>query len=126
VKDVYNGDIGKIINYDNEKRAVIVNFDERLVKYDVSELDELNLAYSVTVHKSQGSEYPVIIMPIVQQHRIMLQRNLLYTAISRGKQLVILLGVENAVSMAVNNKKAKTRYTYLRPRLQEKFYQEGE
>lgn len=121
VKDVYNGDIGKIINYHREERYVLVNFDEKFVKYDVSELDELNLAYAVTVHKSQGSEYPVIIMPIIRQHYRMLQRNLLYTAISRGRKLVILLGVENAVSLAVNNKKAKTRYTFLRPRLQEIF-----
>ncbi|HOJ43081.1 MAG TPA: ATP-dependent RecD-like DNA helicase, partial [Syntrophorhabdaceae bacterium] len=89
-KDVFNGDIGKIVSIDKELQEVKVHFDDKLVTYDFSELDEITLAYAISVHKSQGSEYPVVIMPVLTHHYIMLQKNLLYTAITRGKKLVFL------------------------------------
>src|SRR5574337_871260 len=92
-KDVYNGDIGRIVTLDPEERKVTVRFDDREVSYDWGELDELVLAYAVTVHKSQGSEYPAVIIPVHTTHYVMLQRNLLYTAITRGKRLVVLLAL---------------------------------
>ncbi len=116
-KDIYNGDIGRIESYDKSKRSIIVNFDEHIVSYESSESDELVLAYAISVHKSQGSEYPVIIMPIIKEHYRLLQRNLIYTAISRGKRLVILLGDEQALAFAVKNNKSQKRFTLLETRL---------
>ncbi len=116
-KDIYNGDIGRIESYNKSKRSIIVNFDEHIVSYESTELDELVLAYAISVHKSQGSEYPVIIMPIIKEHYRLLQRNLIYTAISRGKKLVILLGDEQALALAVKNNKSQKRFTLLESRL---------
>lgn len=116
-KDVYNGDIGKIITIDKELKEIKVYFDEKIVTYDFSELDEITLAYAISVHKSQGSEYPVVIMPILTHHYIMLQRNLLYTGITRGKKLVFLVGTKRAVAMAIKNNKPLKRYTLLKERL---------
>lgn len=117
-KDVFNGDIGRIVNLDSEDREVTVRFDDRQVSYDFNELDELVLAYAVTVHKSQGSEYPVVIIPVHTTHYVMLQRNLLYTAITRGKRLVVLVGTKKAIAIAVKNQKIRQRYTGLMARLQ--------
>ncbi|PWB47558.1 MAG: ATP-dependent RecD-like DNA helicase [Candidatus Methylomirabilota bacterium] len=117
-KDVYNGDIGRIVNLDHEDREVTVRFDDRQVSYDFNELDELVLAYAVTVHKSQGSEYPAVIIPVHTTHYVMLQRNLLYTAITRGKRLVVLVGTKKALAIAVKNQKIQQRYTGLVARLQ--------
>ncbi|OGI01503.1 MAG: recombinase RecD [Candidatus Melainabacteria bacterium GWF2_37_15] len=116
-KDVYNGDIGRITNIDEENREIKVKYDSREVQYDFNELDELILAYSMTVHKSQGSEYPAVIIPIHTQHYMMLQRNLLYTAVTRGKKLVILLGNFKALAMAVKRMEAGGRITSLRENL---------
>ncbi len=116
-KDVYNGDIGRITKLDPEDREVTVRFDDRQVTYDFSELDELALAYAVTVHKSQGSEYPAVIIPVHTAHFVMLQRNLLYTAITRGKALVVLVGTKKAIAIAVKNRKIQHRYTGLEGRL---------
>ena len=117
-KDVYNGDIGRIIKLDPEEREVTVRFDDRQITYDFHDLDELVLAYAVTVHKSQGSEYPSVIIPVHTAHYVMLQRNLLYTAITRGKGLVVLVGTKKAIAIAVKNHKIQHRYTGLTRRLQ--------
>ncbi len=118
-KDVYNGDIGRIKRIDREEQEVYVDFYGRLVAYELSDLDELVLAYATSVHKAQGSEYPVVVMPILMQHYILLQRNLLYTGITRGKKLVVLLGTKKALAIAVRNDKQQMRYTLLRQRLQQ-------
>ena len=96
-KDVYNGDIGIIVKIDEELHEIIINYDGKMVSYEFHELDEIVHAYAISVHKSQGSEYPVVIMPVHTQHYILLQRNLLYTGITRGKKLVILIGTKKAV-----------------------------
>ena len=112
-KNVFNGDIGKILHIDTIDQRLDIGFDENVVSYDFSELDEINLAYCVSVHKFQGSECPCIIMPIHTTHYKLLQKNLLYTAITRGKKLVILIGTTKALSIAVNNKEVLKRYTGL-------------
>ncbi len=117
-KDVYNGDIGRIKTIDKELQELNIDFDGRIVTYDYAELDEIILAYAISVHKSQGSEYPVVIMPVLTQHYLLLQRNLLYTGITRGKKLVILIGTRKALSIAVRNNKQQQRYTLLRERLE--------
>lgn len=122
-KDVFNGDIGIISQIDVDEKELVVTYDDRNVIYDFQELDELLPAYAITIHKSQGSEYPCVIMPIHTQHYIMLQRNLVYTGITRGKKLVILVGTKKAVGMAVRNGAAGSRYTALCPRLQTIFKQ---
>lgn len=118
-KDVYNGDIGRIEKLDMEEREVTVRFDDRHVAYDFTDLDELVLAYAITVHKSQGSEYPAVIIPVHTAHYVMLQRNLLYTAVTRGKGLVVLVGTKKAIAIAVKNHKIQQRYTGLARRLQQ-------
>lgn len=118
-KDVYNGDTGRITSIDREEHKVRVDYDGKAVCYDFTELDELLLAYAVSVHKSQGSEYPAVVMPVLTQHYMMLQRNLLYTAITRGKKLVILIGTKKALAIALRNNKQQKRYTGLRERLQQ-------
>ena len=116
-KDVFNGDIGRIASINREDQEVMVDYDGKAVAYDFSELDELILAYAISVHKSQGSEYPVVIMPVLTQHYMLLQRNLLYTAVTRGKKLVILIGTKKAVGIAIRNNKPSERYTKLKERL---------
>ena len=116
-KDVYNGDIGRILKIDTEDQEVTVLFDGRSVAYDYPDLEELVLAYAVSVHKSQGSEYPCVVIPLLIQHYVMLQRNLIYTAITRGKKLVILVGSKRALAIAVKNDKMQKRYTHLKNRL---------
>lgn len=118
-KEVFNGDIGRIAGISREDQEVMVDYDGRMVAYDFGDLDEISLAYAVSVHKSQGSEYPAVIMPVLTQHYVMLQRNLLYTGITRGKSLVVLLGTRKALAIAVRNDKPQKRYTRLRERLQE-------
>jgi len=116
-KEVFNGDIGRIIRFDREEQEVIVDFDGKAVPYDYPELDELVLAYAVSVHKSQGSEYPVVVMPILTQHYMLLQRNLIYTGITRGKKLVVIVGTRKAIAIAIKNNKPQKRYTLLKDRL---------
>ena len=116
-KDVFNGDIGRIKRFDSENQEAIISFDGRDVVYDYSELDEVVLAYAVSVHKSQGSEYPCVVIPIMTQHYVLLQRNLLYTAITRGKKLVVIVGSKKALAIAVKNNRTVKRYTHLTERL---------
>ena len=117
-KDVFNGDIGKILRIDPAAREVSVNFEGRDVIYDFSELDEIMLAYAVSVHKSQGSEYPAVVIPIHTQHYVLLQRNLIYTAVTRGRRLVVMVGSRKALAIGVNNHGPRHRHTGLRQRLQ--------
>jgi len=120
-KDIYNGDIGKITKIDREIQEVAINFDGKEVNYEFSELDEIVLSYAISIHKSQGSEYPAIVIPLLTQHYMMLQRNLLYTAITRGKKLVVLVGNKKAIAIAVRNNQPLKRYTRLKTRLQDSF-----
>lgn len=114
-KDVFNGDIGHVVSVVDDE--MFVSFEGRQVPYENDDLDELTLAYAATVHKSQGSEYPVVVVPVHTQHFVMLQRNLLYTAVTRGKKLVVLVGMRKALSMAVRNDRAAVRNTRLAERL---------
>ena len=116
-KDVYNGDVGRIVLLDVPERTLTVRFDERNVPYDFDELDELVPAYAISIHKSQGSEYPAVVIPLMTQHYVMLQRNLVYTGVTRGKRLVILVGESRALAMAVKNNRMRKRYTRLAQRL---------
>jgi len=116
-KDVYNGDIGFIQAMDVIEQSLTVSFDGKLVAFDWSEADQLTLAYVISVHKAQGSEFPVVVMPLVTQHYMMLQRNLLYTAITRARSLCVLSGSRRAISMAVRNNKVAHRHTALEWRL---------
>lgn len=116
-KDVFNGDIGRIIHIEFEDKDITVRFDDRNVIYGFEELDELVPAYAISVHKAQGSEYPAVVIPILTQHYVMLQRNLLYTGVTRGKRLVVLVGSAKAVHMAVANNKMRQRHTWLAHRL---------
>ncbi len=117
-KDVFNGDIGRIVHIDGESHEVTVSFDGNPVVYDYNDLDELVPAYAITVHKSQGSEYPAVIITLLPQHFILLQRNLVYTALTRGKRLVVIVGSRRALSIGVRNAKTMQRYTALASRLQ--------
>src|SRR6516164_2775186 len=112
-KDVFNGDIGTVERIDPVNHEVTVRFDERRVKYDFGELDEVSLAYAVTIHKSQGSEFPAVVIPIATQHYMLLQRNLIYTGITRGKKLVVLIGQKKALAIAVRNDRPQRRYSGL-------------
>ena len=117
-KEVFNGDIGTITKVDMEERELTVLFDEREIIYDVTELDELTLAYAVTIHKSQGSEYPIVVMPFTMSHFVMLQRNLLYTGVTRAKKILVLVGEKKAVYYAIKNETTTGRNTMLARRLQ--------
>jgi exodeoxyribonuclease V alpha subunit len=122
-KMVFNGDIGRIVAVDQEEQEVRVAYPEpegdRIVPYDLSELDEIVLSYAVSVHKSQGSEYPVVVMPVTTQHYIMLQRNLLYTAITRAKKMVVLVGTKKALFMAIKNNRIEDRRSLLALRIRQ-------
>jgi len=115
---VFNGDMGIITKIDSEEQIVEVIYDgEKLVKYEVSELDELELAYAVTVHKSQGSEFPVLVMPVVPGPPMLLTRNLLYTALTRAKKMVVLVGQERCIYSMIRNNYVTRRYSGLEYRL---------
>jgi exodeoxyribonuclease V alpha subunit len=117
-KDVFNGDIGFVYGFDLTNQIMTVRMDERLVRYDFAEADELTHAYCISVHRAQGSEYPCVVMPIVTQHYLMLQRNLLYTAVTRARQLVVLVGTRKAIAIAVHNDRVARRWSALAWRLQ--------
>jgi len=116
-KEVFNGDTGIIEKTSLEDRTLIINFDGRHIEYDASELDELVLAYATTIHKSQGSEYPVVVMPVLMEHYIMLQRNLVYTGITRAKKILVIVGTRKALEYSVNNMSVTKRNTMLKERL---------
>jgi exodeoxyribonuclease V alpha subunit len=116
-KEVFNGDLGRIAKIDRENQELLVNFDGRFVAYDFSELDELTLAYAISVHKSQGNEYPAVILPIMTQHYILLQRNLIYTAVTRAKRLIVLVGTKKALAIGIKNDKTQFRFSALKERL---------
>lgn len=117
--DVYNGDIGRILRCDAIEQKVRVRYEDRVVSYEYAELDEIVLAYAASIHKAQGSEYPAVVIPLHTQHYMMLQRNLLYTGITRGRRLVVLIGSNRALALAVKNNRYQNRYTRLAERLRE-------
>ena len=112
-KDVYNGDMGVITAVDLEMQKLTVMMDGKAIPYDFLELDELVHAFAISVHKSQGSEYPAVVIPVMTQHYAMLQRNLLYTGLTRGKKLVILVGQRKAIAIAVKNQSGRRRWSKL-------------
>jgi exodeoxyribonuclease V alpha subunit len=116
-KDVFNGDIGQVVKIDHVEREVTIRFDLREVVYDFGELDEISLAYAITIHKSQGSEFPSVVIPLAMQQYLLLQRNLVYTCITRGKKLVVLIGQRKALGMAVRNNRTENRFSGLQARL---------
>jgi exodeoxyribonuclease V alpha subunit len=116
-KDVFNGDIGRVARIDEEEGMVFIDYDGRRVEYETGELDEVSLAYATTVHKSQGSEYPAVVVPLAMQHYMLLERNLLYTAVTRGKKLVVVIGQTKALAMAVKRLGSVKRLTNLQHRL---------
>ena len=118
-KETFNGDIGIISHVDVVEKELTVNFEGREVLYDISELDELVLAYATTIHKAQGSEYPIVVMPFMMSHFIMLQRNLLYTGVTRAKKICVIVGEKKAIGYAINNQKISERNTKLAERMRE-------
>jgi exodeoxyribonuclease V alpha subunit len=118
-KEVFNGDIGRIVRIDEEDGLILIDYEGRRIEYEPGELDEVSLAYATTVHKSQGSEYPAVVIPLSTQHYTLLERNLLYTAVTRGRRLVVLIAESKALGMAVRRVGSVQRLTMLRQRLQE-------
>jgi exodeoxyribonuclease V alpha subunit len=112
-KEVFNGDIGIVEHIDSVEHQVTIRFDDRLVKYDYGELDEVSLAYAITIHKAQGSEFLAVVIPVATQHYMLLQRNLIYTGITRGKRLLVLVGQKKAMGIAVHNDRPQSRYSGL-------------
>ena len=124
--EVFNGDIGRISGVDAVEKQVLISFPEKVVRYDMADLNELVLAYATTVHKAQGSEYPAVVIPLLTQHYMMLQRNLLYTAITRAKELVVIVGTKEALGIAIRNNKVVERNSHLVSRIRGTFEQPGE
>ena len=119
-REVFNGDLGTLTAIDLEEREITVQFDQRPVVYDYADLNEIALAWAVTIHKSQGSEYPVVILPLFMQHYMMLSRNLIYTGLTRAKQLAILVGPAKAIGFTIGQVKDRERYTMLERLLQQR------
>jgi exodeoxyribonuclease V alpha subunit len=118
-KEVFSGDIGTIEKIDPVEQELSIRFDDRLVTYDFGELDEVSLAYAVTIHKSQGSEFPAVVIPVAMQHFMLLQRNLIYTGITRAKRLLVVVGQKKALGLAVRNDQSRKRYSGLLSSLKE-------
>ena len=116
-KEIFNGDIGTVESVDLQERTLKVNFDQHIIEYEASELDELVHAYATTIHKAQGSEYPIVVMPVLMNHYVMLQRNLIYTGITRAKNVLVIVGTRKALSYAVRNVTVTKRNTFLKERL---------
>ncbi|MBW2506656.1 MAG: ATP-binding domain-containing protein, partial [Deltaproteobacteria bacterium] len=117
-KEVFNGDLGIVSGVDREEESVEVDFEGKRVLYEAADLNEIVLAYAVTVHKSQGSEFPCVIIPLHTTHYPLLQRNLIYTAVTRGKNLVVLVGSKKAIHIAIQNNRVVKRHTMLKEKLQ--------
>ena len=117
LSSTFNGDIGQVVKIDPVEREVTIRFDQREVVYDFGELDEVSLAYAITIHKSQGSEFPAVVIPLAMQQYLLLQRNLVYTGITRVKKLVVLIGQRKALGMAVRNNRTENRFSGLLARL---------
>ena len=124
-KDVFNGDIGYIIQNHKEKQSLCIQFDEKSIDYFYDELDEITLAYAMTIHKSQGSEFKVVIMPIFSGHYVMLERNLIYTGMTRAKRLLIVIGEKKALHMGIMRQSAKSRKTMLGQKVEKKITEEA-
>ena len=118
-KEVFNGDISTIEKIDQVEQELSIRFDDRLVTYDFGELDEVSLAYAVTIHKAQGSEFPAVVIPVAMQHFMLLQRNLIYTGITRAKRLLVVVGQKKALGLAVRNDQSRKRYSGLLSSLNE-------
>ena len=118
-KHVFNGDLGYIMDINQSTKTFDVMYENDIVRYDFDDADQLSLAYAVTIHKSQGSEFPAVIIPVINQHHIMLQRNLLYTGVTRARQLIILIGHRTALQRCVENNRQSKRFTQLGHRLKE-------
>jgi exodeoxyribonuclease V alpha subunit len=118
-KGVFNGDLGRISGIDREDGSLKVDFFDKMVQYESDELDEIGLAYATSVHKSQGSEYPAVVIPLHTSHYLLLHRSILYTAVTRGKKLVVLVGSKKALAMAIRNLRVEKRNTGLREKLAE-------
>ena len=118
-RGVFNGTIGTVISIDPEDKSLTIDFDGEFNDYDVTDLGEIVHAYAITIHKSQGSEYPVVVLPIATQHYMMLQRNLLYTAVTRARKLLVLIGSAKAIETAVRNTRLAPRYSKLAEHLAE-------
>ena len=116
-KEVFNGDLGKIAEIDPVEQKMIINYDDRSVSYDYADLNEVGLAWAISIHKSQGSEYPVVILPLYMQHFLLLSRNLFYTGLTRAKKLALVIGSEKAIGFTVKQQKEQQRYTMLEERL---------
>ncbi len=116
-KGVFNGDLGRVIGIDKEDGKIRVDFDDKVVEYEADELDEISLAYATSIHKSQGSEYPAVVIPLHTSHYMMLYRSILYTAVTRGKKLVIVVGSRKALAMAIRNVRVEKRNTGLKEQL---------
>ena len=116
-KEVFNGDLGKIAEIDPVEQKMIINYDDRSVSYDYADLNEVGLAWAISIHKSQGSEYPVVILPLYMQHFLLLSRNLFYTGLTRAKKLALVIGSEKAIGFTVKQQKEQQRYTRLEERL---------
>jgi exodeoxyribonuclease V alpha subunit len=115
---VFNGDLGRMLQIDTKQKNFTVRYESNTVTYAFDEVDQIRLAYAITIHKSQGSEFPVVIVPVLNQHYIMLQRNLIYTAMTRAAQLLIMIGAKKALSIAVHNVNQAPRHSQLAERLQ--------
>jgi exodeoxyribonuclease V alpha subunit len=124
-KGVFNVDLGRVVGIDREERSIKIDFLDKIVAYESDELDEISLAYATSVHKSQGSEYPAVIIPLHTSHYLMLHRSILYTAVTRGKKLVVLVGSRKALAMAIRNVRIERRNTGLKEKLMAIFHSAG-
>jgi exodeoxyribonuclease V alpha subunit len=125
-KGVFNGDLGLIERIEPEDGELLIDFDGETIRYEQGELDELSLAYCISIHKAQGSEYPAAVIPILTQHYLLLQRNLIYTALTRARRLAVMIGSKRAMAMGIKSSGRGKRHTNLQQRVRESFGQDAE